>query len=123
MQSLTGGRFTLGLGRGIAPMQDAFGIGRITTAQMEDFAGLMRRLFRGEVIIGHDGPAGSWPSVPVTLEPRQTGVVTTVPLAEHETNHPAEQVWMRNGPPVLGHQTRPEFAKGGLGRTVLLGHS
>lgn len=61
MQSLTGGRFTLGLGRGIAPMQDAFGIGRITTAQMEDFAGLMRRLFRGEVIMGHDGPAGSWP--------------------------------------------------------------
>ncbi len=61
MQSLTGGRFVLGLGRGIAPMQDAFGIGRITTAQMEDFAGLMRRLFRGEVIIGHDGPAGTYP--------------------------------------------------------------
>ena len=61
MQSLTGGRFTLGLGRGIAPMQDAFGISRITTAQMEDFAGLMRRLFRGEVIMGHNGPAGSWP--------------------------------------------------------------
>lgn len=61
MQSLTGGRFTLGLGRGISMMQDAFGIGRITTEQMEDFAGIMRRLFRGEVIIGHDGPAGSWP--------------------------------------------------------------
>jgi probable F420-dependent oxidoreductase len=61
MQSLTGGRFTLGLGRGIAPMQDAFGIDRITTAQMEDFAGLMRRLFRGEAIIGHDGAAGSYP--------------------------------------------------------------
>lgn len=61
MQSLTGGRFTLGLGRGIAPMQDAFGIDRITTAQLEDVAGLMRRLFRGEVVIGHDGPAGSWP--------------------------------------------------------------
>ena len=61
MQSLTGGRFTLGLGRGIAPMQDAFGIGRITTAQLEDFAVIMRRLFRGEVILGHDGPAGSWP--------------------------------------------------------------
>jgi probable F420-dependent oxidoreductase len=42
-------------------MQDAFGIGRITTDQMEDFAGLMRRLFRGEVIMGHDGPAGKWP--------------------------------------------------------------
>ncbi len=42
-------------------MQDAYGIPRITTAQMEDFVGLMRRLFRGEVIMGHDGPAGSWP--------------------------------------------------------------
>lgn len=61
MQSLTGGRFVLGLGRGVPLMQDAFGIPRITTAQLEDFAGLMRRLFRGEVIIGHDGPAGSWP--------------------------------------------------------------
>jgi probable F420-dependent oxidoreductase len=61
MQSLTGGRFTLGLGRGIAAMQDAYGIGRITTAQMEDFATLMRRLFRGEVIFNHAGPAGSYP--------------------------------------------------------------
>jgi probable F420-dependent oxidoreductase len=61
MQSLTGGRFVLGLGRGIPQMQDAFGIGRITTAQMEDFAGIMRRLFRGEVIMGHDGPAGKYP--------------------------------------------------------------
>lgn len=61
MQSLTSGRFVLGLGRGIPMMQDAFGISRITTDQMEDFAGLMRRLFRGEVIMGHDGPAGSWP--------------------------------------------------------------
>jgi probable F420-dependent oxidoreductase len=61
MQSLTGGRFVLGIGRGVPLMQDAFGIPRITTAQMEDFVDLMRRLFRGEVIIGHDGPAGSWP--------------------------------------------------------------
>ncbi len=61
MHSLTGGRFTLGIGRGITLMQDAFGIPRITTAQMEDFAGLMRRLWKGETIIGHDGPAGSWP--------------------------------------------------------------
>jgi probable F420-dependent oxidoreductase len=61
MQSLTGGRFVLGLGRGIPMMQDAYGIPRITTAQLEDFVDLMRRLFRGEVIMGHDGPAGSWP--------------------------------------------------------------
>lgn len=61
MQSLTGGRFTLGLGRGIPALQDAFGIPRITTAEMEDVAGILRRLFRGEAIFGHDGPAGSWP--------------------------------------------------------------
>jgi probable F420-dependent oxidoreductase len=61
MHRLTGGRFTLGLGRGIAPLMDAYGIPRITTAQMEDFAGLMRRLWRGEVIMGHDGPAGRFP--------------------------------------------------------------
>ena len=61
MHRLTDGRFTLGLGRGIAPLFDAYGIPRITTAQLEDFVGLLRRLFRGEVIIGHDGPAGSYP--------------------------------------------------------------
>ncbi len=61
MHFLSGGRFTLGIGRGIAPLQDAYGMGRITTAQMEDFANLMRRLWRGETVIGHDGPAGSWP--------------------------------------------------------------
>jgi probable F420-dependent oxidoreductase len=61
MQSLTDGRFTLGLGRGVALMQDTYGIPRITTAQIEDFVGLMRRLFHGEAILGHEGPAGSWP--------------------------------------------------------------
>jgi probable F420-dependent oxidoreductase len=61
MHRLTGGRFALGLGRGMDRMFDAFGLPRITTAQMEDFAGLMRRLWNGEVVIGHDGPAGKWP--------------------------------------------------------------
>ena len=61
MHRLTGGRFTLGIGRGIERLFDAFGIARITTAQMEDFAGLMRRLWQGETVIGHDGPAGRYP--------------------------------------------------------------
>lgn len=60
MHRLTGGRFTLGLGRGIGPLMDAYGLPKITTAQMEDFASLMRRLFHGEVIFGHDGPAGKY---------------------------------------------------------------
>ena len=61
MQSLSGGRFVLGIGRGVALLQAAMGVGRVTTAQMEDFALLMRRLFRGEAVMGHDGPAGRWP--------------------------------------------------------------
>ena len=61
MHGLTGGRFVLGIGRGIVPMQKAYGIETITTAQMEDFAGLTRRLLRGEAVVGHDGPIGSFP--------------------------------------------------------------
>lgn len=61
MHFLTGGRFSLGLGRGIAPMMDALGLPRITTAQLEDFVGVMRRLWRGETILGHDGPCGKFP--------------------------------------------------------------
>ena len=72
MQSLTGGRFVLGIGRGVPLMQDAFGIPHITSAQMEDFVDLMRRLFRGEVIVGHDGPAGSWPVLHLTRRSTST---------------------------------------------------
>ena len=61
MHRLTGGRFVLGIGRGIGPLFDAYGIPRITTAQMEDFAGVMRRLWHGETVVGHDGPIGSYP--------------------------------------------------------------
>jgi probable F420-dependent oxidoreductase len=61
MHSLTGGRFTLGIGRGVDRMFDAMGLPHVTTAQMEDFAGVMRRLWAGEMILGHDGPAGKWP--------------------------------------------------------------
>ncbi len=61
MHFLTGGRFALGLGRGIDMMFKAFGLPKIKTAELEDFAMLMRRLWRGETIVGHRGPAGSWP--------------------------------------------------------------
>jgi probable F420-dependent oxidoreductase len=61
MHSLTGGRFTLGIGRGFDRMFDAMGLPHVTTAQMEDWAGIMRRLWQGEMILGHDGPAGKWP--------------------------------------------------------------
>ena len=63
MHSLTGGRFALGLGRGIDRASKARGLAPITTAQMEDFVGLMRRLWAGETVIGHDGPAGRYPAL------------------------------------------------------------
>ena len=49
MHRLTGGRFALGLGRGIEVMFSAYGLSRITTAQMEDFAALMRRIWQGAI--------------------------------------------------------------------------
>lgn len=60
MHKLSGGRFTLGIGRGIAAMYQAFGVPAVTTAQMEDFATVMRRLWHGEVIVNHDGPMGKY---------------------------------------------------------------
>jgi alkanesulfonate monooxygenase SsuD/methylene tetrahydromethanopterin reductase-like flavin-dependent oxidoreductase (luciferase family) len=72
MHSLTGGRFTLGLGRGFDRMFDAMGLPHITNAQLEDFAGIMRRMFAGEMILGHDGPAGNWPYLAMRdIEPAQ----------------------------------------------------
>jgi probable F420-dependent oxidoreductase len=61
MHRLTEGRFTLGLGRGIDALWRALGLPAVTTAQLEDFAGMMRRLWRGETIVDHDGPAGRYP--------------------------------------------------------------
>jgi probable F420-dependent oxidoreductase len=61
MHRLTDGRFSLGLGRGIGPIFDAYGLPRIKTAEIEDFVGLMRRIWGGEVVVAHDGPAGKYP--------------------------------------------------------------
>ena len=60
MHRLSGGRFTLGIGRGIAAMYNAFGVPAVTTAQMEDFAQVMRKLWHGEVVFNHDGPIGKY---------------------------------------------------------------
>jgi probable F420-dependent oxidoreductase len=61
MHRITGGRFTLGLGRGIDPLVRALGLEPVTTAQLEYFVGIMRRLWHGELVAGHDGPAGRYP--------------------------------------------------------------
>ena len=61
MHRLTGGRFCLGLGRGIDLLNGLYGLPSVTSAQLADIADLLRRLWHGEVIVGHDGPAGSYP--------------------------------------------------------------
>ncbi len=61
MHRLTGGRFALGLGRGFDFMFDAINLPRITNAQIEDAVGIYRRLWHGDVVMGHNGPAGSYP--------------------------------------------------------------
>lgn len=61
MHGLTGGRYVFGIGRGIEVLQRAYGIPLITTAQMESFVGLMRKLLGGEAVVGYDGPLGSYP--------------------------------------------------------------
>lgn len=76
MHRLTGGRFTLGLGRGIPGFFDAIAVPRVTTAQVEDFCGLMRRLWRGETIVAHDGPAGRFPVLALG-----SGLDARIPLA------------------------------------------
>jgi 5,10-methylenetetrahydromethanopterin reductase len=61
MHRMTGGRFALGLGRGFDRLFMGLGLQPITMAQLEDVAGILRRLWKGEMILGHDGAAGSWP--------------------------------------------------------------
>lgn len=63
LHQLSGGRFALGLGRGVDRRWRSLGMPGITTAGLEDFAGLMRRLWAGETIPQHDGPAGRYSSL------------------------------------------------------------
>jgi 5,10-methylenetetrahydromethanopterin reductase len=61
MHALSGGRFALGLGRGFDIRSDMWGVPRVTRAMLEDTAHLLRRVWAGEKIFGHDGPAGRFP--------------------------------------------------------------
>ena len=61
VQSLAGGRFTMGFGRGVAVAQEIMGLQPVTTAELEGFAVMLRRLFRGEIIADYDAPTGRVP--------------------------------------------------------------
>jgi len=61
LHRMTGGRYAFGLGRGFDALFDVMGLPRVTSAQLLDVVGIYRRLWRGEAVIGHDGPAGKFP--------------------------------------------------------------
>jgi 5,10-methylenetetrahydromethanopterin reductase len=58
MAKLTDNRFALGVGRGTDSFADATGTPRLTFRIMEDYIGILRRLWRGESVT-YDGPLGS----------------------------------------------------------------
>jgi len=60
---LTRGRFALGVARGVGIRSTMFGIANVTNAHLEDFVGLMKRLWRGERIGDYRGPLGELPYV------------------------------------------------------------
>lgn len=63
MHRLTGGRFVFGIGRGLRPQIAGLGLSQTTTEEMAEFADLLRRLWRGEVVADYDGPLGTFPKV------------------------------------------------------------
>lgn len=61
LHRMTQGRYALGLGRGFGMLFDLMGLPKVTGAQIEDVVGIYRRLWHGEAVVGHDGPAGVFP--------------------------------------------------------------
>ena len=82
LHRMTGGRFSLGLGRGFDPLFDIMGLPHITSAQMDDAIGLLRRLWKGDVVLGHDGPAGRYPMLCLDPSFDEHIPVTMVALGE-----------------------------------------
>ncbi|WP_245662631.1 TIGR03857 family LLM class F420-dependent oxidoreductase [Nocardia vermiculata] len=68
LAELSGGRFTLGLGRGITAQWQILGLPTVTGAHLTEFIDVLRRLWGGETIIGHDGDIGSYPILHLGVE-------------------------------------------------------
>ena len=57
----TGGRYAFGIGRGFDVLLDLMGVPRTTSARIVDTVDILRTLWSGGSVAGHDGPAGSYP--------------------------------------------------------------
>jgi 5,10-methylenetetrahydromethanopterin reductase len=60
---LTGGRFALGVARGVGIRSKMFGIGDVDQTKLRDFFLLMKRLWKGERVGDYAGPLGELPYV------------------------------------------------------------
>jgi 5,10-methylenetetrahydromethanopterin reductase len=58
---LSSGRFELGLARGVAIRNQLMGLESVKNAQMVEGLDILRTLWRGEKIMGHDGAMGKLP--------------------------------------------------------------
>ena len=63
LHHLSGGRFELGLSRGVAIRNQLMGLEQVKNRQLEEGIDLLRRLWRGEKIMGYDGAMGNLPYV------------------------------------------------------------
>ena len=117
MHRLTGGRFALGLGRGFDFLFDVINLPRITNAQIEDAVGIYRRLWHGEVVMGHDGPAGTYSVLHQDARFAEDIPVILCALAE-QTLERAGRLRRRRGAAHLLHRrhARPVGRGGAQGR-------
>ncbi len=82
MHKMSGGRFSLGLGRGFTGLFKAMGLSPITGAQLEAAADIFRRLWQGEKIAGYSGPLGDYPMLTLLGEYNERIPVSLVAMGE-----------------------------------------
>ena len=61
MHRLTHGRFALGVARGIGVRSALMGIPKVSNQHLRDFAEMMRNLWKGQRVMGYEGPLGNFP--------------------------------------------------------------
>lgn len=71
MASVTDNRFALGIGRGVDPIADITGTPRLTLQLLEDYIGMLRRLWRGGRV-SYEGPAGKFSGIALGMELERT---------------------------------------------------
>lgn len=82
MHLMTGGRFSLGLGRGFDGLFRSMGLEPVTSRQLEEAAELFRRLWKGEKIKDYRGPLGEFPLLQLLGEYNEDIPVSLVAMGE-----------------------------------------